>query len=227
MAPEVSAVRSRYDLVVFDCDGVLIDSEFLACRIDAEELTRLGYPITMEEVVLRFAGLSAGSMRIAIEADWGQRLPDDFDDVLQAKIKDGYRRELRAIDGIDALLGGLAQSFCVASSSQPEKLRLGLELTGLWRRFDPNVFSASMVKNGKPAPDLFLLAASTMGHAPHRCIVVEDSLAGVTAGIAAGMQVIGFTAGRHCGPNHGERLRAAGATFLAHTTEELSAILSA
>lgn len=227
MAPEVSAVQSRYDLVVFDCDGVLIDSEFLACRIDAEELTRIGYPITMEEVVLRFAGLSAGAMRIAVEADWGQPLPDDFDDVLQARIKDSYRRELRAIDGIDALLGGLAQSFCVASSSQPEKLRLGLELTGLWRRFDPNVFSASMVKAGKPAPDLFLLAASAMGHAPHRCIVVEDSLAGVTAGIAAGMQVIGFTAGRHSGPNHGELLRAAGATFLAHTTEELSAILSA
>lgn len=227
MAPEVSAVQHPYDLVIFDCDGVLIDSEFLACRIDAEELTRLGYPITMEEVVLRFAGLSAGSMRIAVEADWGQRLPDDFDDVLQAKIKDGYRRELRAIAGIDALLAGLAQPFCVASSSQPEKLRLGLELADLWRRFDPYVFSASMVKDGKPAPDLFLLAASAMGHAPHRCIVVEDSLAGVTAGIAAGMQVIGFTAGRHCGPDHGERLRTAGATFLAQTTEEIAAILSA
>ena len=223
----MNAAQRRYDLVIFDCDGVLIDSEFLACRIDAEELTRIGYPITTAEVVLRFAGLSAGSMRIAIEADWGRRLPDDFDDVLQAKIKDGYRRELRAIDGIDALLVGLPLPFCVASSSQPDKLRLGLELTDLWRRFDPNVFSASMVKAGKPAPDLFLHAASVMGHAPCRCIVVEDSLAGVTAGIAAGMQVIGFTGGRHCGADHGERLRAAGATFLAQSADEIAAILSA
>ncbi|SHE79751.1 haloacid dehalogenase superfamily, subfamily IA, variant 3 with third motif having DD or ED [Kaistia soli DSM 19436] len=226
MAPEVSAALQPYDLVIFDCDGVLIDSEFLACRIDAEELTRLGYPITMEEVVLRFTGLSAGSMRIAVEADWGQKLPDDFDDVLQARIKDGYRRELQAIDGIDALLAGLAQPFCVASSSQPEKLRLGLELTGLWPRFHPNIFSASMVKNGKPAPDLFLHAASAMGHAPHRCVVVEDSLAGVAAGIAAGMQVIGFTGGRHCSPGHGDRLRDAGATFLAQSASEIGSILA-
>ncbi|APG86826.1 haloacid dehalogenase-like family (plasmid) [Sinorhizobium americanum CCGM7] len=218
--------RQPFELVIFDCDGVLIDSEALASRIDAEELTRIGYPTSYSDVVLRFTGLSSATMRKMIEEDWGRPLPSDFDAVVQSRIKESYRTELQAISGIDVLLRQLPLRRCVASSSAPEKLRLGLELTGLWSHFDPDVFSSVMVKVGKPAPDLFLFAAGQMGVEPARCVVVEDSIAGVRAGVAAGMTVIGFTAGGHCLEDHGERLLSAGATVIAQSAKELTPMLS-
>lgn len=215
-----------YDLVIFDCDGVLIDSEALASRIDAEELTRIGYPTSYSDVVLRFTGLSSATMRKLVEEDWGRPLPNDFDAVVQSRIKESYRTELQAIAGIDDLLRQLPLPRCVASSSDPGKLRLGLELTRLWSHFDPHVFSSEMVKAGKPAPDLFLFAAAKMGIEPARCVVVEDSVAGVRAGVAAAMTVIGFTAGRHCLPDHGQRLLSAGAAVAVESVEELGALLT-
>ncbi|UXN57674.1 HAD family hydrolase [Phyllobacterium zundukense] len=215
-----------YELVIFDCDGVLIDSETLASRIDAEELTRIGYPTSYSDVVLRFTGLSSATMRKMIEEDWGRPLPDDFDTIVQSRIKESYRIELQAIEGIDRLLHQLPLPRCVASSSAPDKLRLGLELTGLWPHFDPHVFSSVLVKAGKPAPDLFLYAAARMGIEPARCAVVEDSIAGVRAGVAAGMTVIGFTAGGHCLEDHGQRLLSAGASVVARTAEELGMLLT-
>lgn len=214
-----------FGLVIFDCDGVLIDSEVLACRIDAEELTRIGYPVTLSDAVLRFTGLSSKTMRQLIEAEWGRPLPADFEDNLQKRIKESYRTELQAIRGIDELLRKLSVPRCVASSSAPDKLKLGLELTGLWHHFSPHVFSATMVAAGKPAPDIFLFAAARMGVEPPRCVVVEDSIAGVRAGVAAGMTVIGFTGGGHCVPDHGHRLLASGAAMVACSAEELAAVL--
>lgn len=217
--------QNFYELVIFDCDGVLIDSETLASRIDAEELTRIGYPTSYSDVVLRFTGLSLATMRKMIEEDWGRALPDDFDTIVHSRIEESYRTELQAIDGIDRLLHQLPLPRCVASSSAPDKLRLGLELTGLWPHFEPNVFSTVMVKAGKPAPDLFLYAAAQMGTEPVRCVVVEDSIAGVKAGVAAGMTVVGFTAGGHCLEDHGQRLLSAGATVVARSAEELTSLL--
>ncbi|ATU95264.1 HAD family hydrolase [Phyllobacterium zundukense] len=217
--------QNFYELVIFDCDGVLIDSETLASRIDAEELTRIGYPTSYSDVVLRFTGLSSATMRKMIEEDWGRALPSDFDTIVQSRIKESYRTELQAISGIDRLLHQLPLPRCVASSSAPDKLRLGLELTGLWTHFDPHVFSSVMVKAGKPAPDLFLFAATQMGIAPARCVVVEDSIAGVRAGVAAEMTVIGFTAGGHCLEDHGQRLLSAGAAVVATSAEELGPLL--
>ncbi|MFA1622010.1 HAD family hydrolase [Rhizobium mongolense] len=214
-----------YELVIFDCDGVLIDSETLASRIDAEELTRIGYPTSYSDVVLRFTGLSSATMRKMIEEDWGRALPSDFDTTVQSRIKESYRTELQAISGIDRLLHQLPFPRCVASSSAPDKLRLGLELTGLWPHFDPHVFSSVMVKAGKPAPDLFLFAAAQMGIEAARCVVVEDSIAGIRAGVAAGMTVIGFTAGAHCLEDHGQRLLSAGAAVVARSAEELGSFL--
>lgn len=144
---------------------------------------------------------------------------------MQSRIEESYRTELQAIDGIDRLLRQLPLPRCVASSSAPDKLRLGLELTGLWSHFDPHVFSSVMVKAGKPAPDLFLFAAARMGTAPAHCVVVEDSIAGVRAGVAAGMMVIGFTAGGHCLEDHDQRLLSAGATVVARSAEDLTSLL--
>ncbi|WP_064694977.1 HAD family hydrolase [Rhizobium aegyptiacum] len=217
--------QNPYELVIFDCDGVLIDSETLASRIDAEELTRIGYPTSYSDVVLRFTGLSSATMRKLIEEDWGRPLPGNFDTIVQDRIKESYRTELQAISGIDQLLHQLQLPRCVASSSAPDKLRLGLELTGLWPHFEPHVFSSVMVKVGKPAPDLFLFAAAKMGVEPARCVVVEDSIAGVRAGVAAGMTVIGFTAGGHCLEDHDHRLLSAGAKVVARSADELTSLL--
>ncbi|MET3581470.1 HAD superfamily hydrolase (TIGR01509 family) [Mesorhizobium robiniae] len=213
-----------FELVIFDCDGVLIDSEILACRIDAEELNAIGYPITLEEVVLRFTGLPSGSMRAVVERDLGRPLPDNFEAIIRKKTSDAYRTDLTAIAGMAEFIDALDIPACVASSSAPDKLRYGLELTGLYQRFAPNVFSTTMVANGKPAPDLFLHAARTMGVEPDRCVVVEDSTAGVRAGVAAGMHVVGFTAGSHCGQGHGERLLEAGALSIASHPEVLATL---
>lgn len=223
-----SATAARgFDLLVFDCDGVLIDSEPIANRIHAAALTALGYPLTPEECVRRFTGMTDRAMYDAIEAERGAPLPADHDARVKRLIEAAYRSELRAIPGVAEMLARLELPLCVASSSRPEKLRLGLELTGLWDRFAPHVFSAASVARGKPAPDLFLYAAERMGAAPARCLVVEDSVAGVTAARAAGMAVFGFKGGGHCGAGHAARLRAAGAAEVFAEMGEFPALLAA
>jgi HAD superfamily hydrolase (TIGR01509 family) len=217
-----------YDLIIFDCDGVLIDSEVLACRIDAEELTSLGFPIGYEDVVRRFTGIPADGMRSLLEAEWGRSLPEEYEARVAARVEAAFRSELAPIAGVHDLLAGLTVPFCVASSSALPKLRLGLAVTDLLDFFEPNVFSASMVARGKPAPDLFLYAAERMGGIrPERALVIEDSVAGVQAAVSAGMPVIGFLGGGHCGPGHADRLKAAGARELVLNHAELVALVEA
>jgi len=202
----------RFELVIFDCDGVLIDSEPIVNRVHAEALSRLGYPLTAEECTRRFAGMPDRAMYDIIETERGVALPSDYDAETKARIAAAYRTELRAIPEVEQALSGLSgRLMCVASSSLPDKMRLGLELVGLYERFAPHLFSASMVARGKPAPDLFLYAAERMTIRPERCVVVEDSVAGVTAARAAAMTVLGFTGGGHCGPDDAARLLEAGA----------------
>jgi HAD superfamily hydrolase (TIGR01509 family) len=214
-------------LVIFDCDGVLIDSELIACRVDAECLAEAGFPETAESIQENYVGVSSRTMFEDIEKRHGRHLPDGFADRLKTRLDAAFERELKPIAGIVDLLESLGIEACVASSSDPARLRQTLGLTGLWPHFAPNVFSATMVRNGKPAPDLFFYAAERMGVAPRNCIVVEDSRAGVAAGIAAGMRVFGFTGGSHCRPDHGERLRQAGAHAVFSDMTALPALLEA
>lgn len=218
---------SRPALVIFDCDGVLIDSELIACRVDAECLTEIGFPTTAEFIQQNFVGMSSRAMFERIERDHGRKLPPGFAASLQQRLHDTFDGELAAIAGVADMLPRLGIRSCVASSSQPERLRHTLGMTGLWRHFVPYVFSATMVANGKPAPDLFLYAAERMSAAPRDCVVVEDSHAGVTAGRAAGMRVLGFTGGSHCGPGHAAMLRAAGADAVFDDMTRLPELLAA
>ncbi|MBR1210508.1 HAD family hydrolase [Bradyrhizobium sp. JYMT SZCCT0180] len=198
-------------LIIFDCDGVLLDSEVISCRAHAETLTRHGYPITADQVLQRFLGVSDREARLTVEAELGCSLPDDFEAQMKQAALQRYADELGAIPHIGEAIAAIDLPKCVASSGTPEKIRHGLTCAGLYDVLAPNIFSATQVTRGKPAPDLFLFAAEQMNIRPAQCLVIEDSVAGVTGGRAAGMTVLGFHGGSHCGAGHAELLRTAGA----------------
>ena len=214
-------------LVIFDCDGVLIDSETITCRVQAERLAAHGFAVTAEDVIRRFTGMRDREMYAILEKEHGRALPDDYDAATKALIAEAYRHELRAVPGVATALEAIALPVCVASSSNPHKLRFGLEITGLYERFAPHLFSAAEVGRGKPAPDLFLFAAARMGAAPGACLVIEDSIAGVQAARAAGMAVFGFCGGAHCREGHGDRLREEGAALVLEQMEALPSLIDA
>jgi HAD superfamily hydrolase (TIGR01509 family) len=199
------------DLVIFDCDGVLVDSEVISCRAHAETLTRHGYPITEEQVLQRFLGVSDREARLIVEAEIGRALPEDFETQVKNTTIEFYAGDLKAISHVGAAITAIAVAKCVASSGTFEKIRHGLTCAGLYDTFAPCIFSATQVARGKPAPDLFLFAAGQMRASAARCVVIEDSVPGVTAARAAGMNVLGFHGGSHCRPGHAATLRAAGA----------------
>jgi HAD superfamily hydrolase (TIGR01509 family) len=199
------------DLIIFDCDGVLVDSEVISCRAHADVLSRHGYPITSDEVFERFLGRSTRQANLEIETELGRKLPDNYHVELQDELFGNFERDLEAIRGIHDALDRITQRVCVASSGSHQRMRVSLGSTSLYERLAPNIFSASQVKNGKPAPDLFLFAANEMKVPPERCVVIEDSVAGITGARAAGMTVFGFCGGSHCGPGYAEILRQAGA----------------
>ncbi|MFF3910818.1 HAD family hydrolase [Streptomyces sp. NPDC001848] len=188
----------RYDLVIFDNDGVLVDSEPISNRLLAAYLTELGHPTTYEDSIRDYMGSAMHRVHDLVLERTGQRLPDDFDDVFHARVFAAFERELKPVTGVDNVLEKLAADgvpFCVASSGSHDRIRVGHRTTGLDRWFDDDhLFSSQDVGRGKPAPDLFLYAAERMGIAPQRCVVVEDSPLGVQAAVAAGMDVYGFTA---------------------------------
>ncbi len=200
-----------FDLVIFDCDGVLVDSEVISCRAHAEALTRHGYPITAEQVLQRFLGVSDREARLAIETEMGRSLPADFEIQMKQTALQLYADHLHLIPHVAETVAAIDLPKCVASSGTPEKIRHGLTCAGLYDQLAPHIFSAVQVKRGKPAPDLFVFAAERMGAAPERCIVIEDSVPGVTGARAAGMTVFGFHGGSHCTPAHAALLRQAGA----------------
>ena len=206
-------------LVIFDCDGVLIDSEPISLATLTRGLNGLGLDIDVETVRRRFAGTSMVSIMDRIAAEDGVTAPVGFAERVKAETLRAFEVELAAMAGIAEALRGLRLPFCVASSSDPVRLRRSLDLTGLLPLFDGRVFSSAEVARGKPFPDLFLHAAARMGAAPARCLVIEDSVPGVQAARAAGMRVVGFTGGGHWGHDRtGADLRAAGAAdvFTAH-----------
>ena len=201
-----------FELVIFDLDGVLVDSEPISSRTTAAALREAGIEISAAEVCERFLGVSTASMLRALEAEHGCRLPEMFQENLRARILKAFEHELEPVPGVTALLDAMVVNRCVASSSHPARIRGSLELVGLLERLAPHLFSATMVNAGKPAPDLFLLAAARMSAEPARCLVVEDSEVGIRAAKAAGMTVFGFTGASHVRPKmHAPRLEAAGA----------------
>ncbi|MFE8960073.1 HAD family hydrolase [Streptomyces iakyrus] len=188
----------RYDLVIFDNDGVLVDSEPISNRLLAAYLTELGHPTSYEESIRDYMGSAMHRIHELVLQRTGQRLPESFDDVFHARVFAAFEQELVAVAGASGVLEKLAADgvpYCVASSGSHERIRVGHRTTGLDQWFDEErIFSSQDVGRGKPAPDLFLYAAERMGVSPKRCVVVEDSPLGVQAAVAAGMDVYGFTA---------------------------------
>jgi HAD superfamily hydrolase (TIGR01509 family) len=196
-------------LVIFDCDGVLVDSETIANRVMTEAINAAGVSITCEECRARFVGGTLQRVIDTVEEWRGKPLPAGWRESFEARRNEAFREELQAVAGVEQVLKTLQEysvPFCVASSGSRKKMDLTLALTRLRPYFGDRIFSAAMVAQGKPAPDLFLHAAEQMGQQPENCAVVEDSLLGVSAGVAAGMRVLGYTA-----ESDADSLKAAGA----------------
>jgi len=195
------------ELVIFDCDGVLVDSEPISITVLVEALAAAGVAMSEAEAHERFLGRSLKSMSEILHDEYGLAVDAAFLEAMRKVLYERFRSELQPIPGVAETVDALGVAHCVASSSQPERIRLSLSVTGLIGRFEPNIFSASMVVHGKPAPDLFLHASAEMGVEPARCVVVEDSPAGIMAAKAAGMRVVAFTGGSHARtPRHRDAL---------------------
>jgi HAD superfamily hydrolase (TIGR01509 family) len=211
-------------LVIFDCDGVLVDSEPVAVRTLGEKLREAGLDLTQEQIFHSFVGYSLPHCMRVIEGMLGRTLPDNFVRDLQDRTFAAFKTELRAMPGIEQALDALdaaGVSYCVASSGDHEKMNTTLGITGLLPRFAGRIFSVTQVARGKPAPDVYLFAARQLGAEPSACVVVEDTPPGVQAGVAAGMTVFGFCA--HT-PEH--KLKAAGAHRTFDDLQRLPAMLS-
>jgi HAD superfamily hydrolase (TIGR01509 family) len=213
------------DLIIFDCDGVLVDSEVVGNRVYAEYLTAQGYPHSREECNAKYLGMSDAHVLKSFEAN-GDSLPATFLTDINQLVDDELSQCLEAIPGIEAVLGSIKLPYCVASSGTPRKIASSLTKVGLIDYFDGQLFSFEQVKNGKPAPDLFLFAADQMGVDPKQCLVVEDSRAGVQAGVSAGMTVVGFTGGSHIRSGYAEVLRGQGAHFILEDMRGLADLLA-
>ena len=199
------------ELIIFDCDGVLVDSEPLSLRILLEIITEAGGRITAAEIQESFLGKSLATVSELLRRDHRIEMDEALLERMRQRLYQTFRRELQPIPGISEVLAALGQSFCVASSSQPERIDLALAVTGLADFFGTRIFSATMVAQGKPAPDLFLHAAEQMRADPAACLVVEDSPAGIEAASRAGMRALGFTGGSHAqSPAHRQQLLSLG-----------------
>ena len=192
-------------LIIFDCDGVLINSEEIYVNSEIEFLSNAGIQFEKRAYMEAFTGLSPDEWRVklgtAVQERNGHPLPENFFESLHTFVMQRFESELESISGVRGAVSNLELLCCVASSSPLPDLQWKLEHTGIIDLFSPHIFSADMVDRGKPAPDLFLHAAATLGMEPRHCVVVEDSANGVIAGKAAGMKVIGFTGGDHCLPD--------------------------
>jgi len=215
-------------MIIFDCDGVLVDTEMAEAEVDAEMLALHGYPITVRELKRRFTGIARRDSFAAMFAELGRPVPPGLQAEAETRLAARYRIELPVIPGIRAALDALRGiAKCVASSSTEEKLALKLELAGLTADFAPHIYSTALVARSKPAPDIYLHAAAAMRCTPVECLVIEDSVAGVTGAKAAGMRVIGFTGAAHVTPQLADELRSAGADHVIASMEELPASVRA
>lgn len=213
------------DLLIFDCDGVLVDSEPLACEVVADVLADIGFPITREEFFTRFAGVSDREMYAQLEIEHGRQIGAEIRQRVNHEILVALSSRLEAIPGIHSAIQAIDVRTCIASGSDRRRVEASLRRTGLLEHFAGRIFNSEQVPRGKPAPDLFLYAAAQMQAAPNRCVVIEDSQAGVQAAVSAGMRVLGFVGGTHCRPGREEVLRRQGAEHVFHDMRELPALL--
>ncbi|PBC19028.1 MULTISPECIES: HAD-IA family hydrolase [unclassified Mesorhizobium] len=187
------------ELVIFDCDGVLVDSEALSVSALLGMIERAGGTVSEDAAYEHFLGKSVKSVREILASDFGLEISDQHLTAMRVDLMRKFREELKPIPGVREMLPKLGLPFCVASSGTLERIRYALDVTGLLGLMEPHLFSAAMVAKGKPAPDLFLHAAAIMQAHPRKCLVIEDSPAGVAAARAAGMRVLAFTGGAHAG----------------------------
>ncbi|GLR84351.1 HAD family hydrolase [Bradyrhizobium iriomotense] len=203
--------RRKPDLIIFDCDGVLVDSELLSCRCLSEVLSEFGIALSEQQALELFLGRSTKAIEQHYR-DIGQVVPDGFLPRFKSRVLSTFAGALQPIPGIAAVVSELNRPFCVASSSDIDRVSLSLDVTGLKPHFGDRLYTAQMVRHGKPAPDLFLYAAAKMRADPARALVIEDSVSGVQAAKAAGMSVWGFVGGSHYRGRDGRAiLTAAGA----------------
>jgi len=189
-------IRPKPDLIIFDCDGVLVDSELLSCRCLSDELSEFGISLTLAQAIELFLGRSTSAIT-QYYRERGHAVPVDFPVRLKSRVLTAFEKALQPIPEVDTVLSSLGVPHCVASSSDLDRVALSLKVTGLAPHFGTRIYTAQMVAHGKPAPDLFLYAAEKMGAQPARTLVIEDSVSGVQAGKAAGMMVWGFVGGSH------------------------------
>ena len=220
------AANPRAAPIIFDCDGVLIDSESIALALLRDTLADTGLDLPLAEVQGRFQGRSLATVVADLREHWGHAMPSAAIARMGEALLQRFTASLLPVPGMIGLVDALERPVCVASSSHTVRLRHSLTVTDFARRFEPHVFSADAVGRGKPAPDLFLHAAARMGVEPARCLVIEDSVAGIEAARAAGMDAIGFTGGSHArGKDYAARLLAAGASRIATGADDLKAVL--
>ncbi len=218
----------RFDAIIFDFDGVLLESEWAGNRQIAEYLTAIGHPTTTEESMANFMGLAGADFIAAIEAWIGRVVPDDFHDIRQAEDRRALEQGLEQVAGAVAFIRGLPDALprAIASSSSVHWIETHLDHLGIRDAFGGMIFSGrEHVARGKPAPDLYLHAAAALGVDIRRCVILEDSPVGVRGALASGAQVIGLCAGRHCASDHGERLRSLGVSEIAHGFDEVARLI--
>lgn len=220
---------SGFDLILFDCDGVLVDSEIIAARVESQLLTEAGYPISVEEMSERFAGMTWKNILLTIEKEadipLSASLLDKSEKLLDARLE----RDVKIIEGVKFALARLTTQRCICSNSSSARLDMMLTKVGLKPYFAPHIYSAKDLgpDRVKPKPDIFLHGAQQFGVDPSRCLVVEDSTHGVHAARAAGMRVVGFTGASHTYPSHADRLTDAGAETVISRMQDLPAVVAA
>lgn len=218
----------EFSALIFDCDGVLVDSEAIAIQAERELLASWGLDYDFRTFVSRFVGLHNRDFYSALEDDadvLGLKLPEGFGQQLQANNWKRYEADLTAIAGVADVVAAFSGVLAVASSSEADKLVRKLEITHLHHHFTPHVYSSDLVKNGKPAPDLFLLTAERLGVDPDSCLVIEDSINGIKAARAAGMRAWGFAGGGHADEGLAQRLSKAGANAVFASHDEIARAL--
>lgn len=213
----------KFETIIFDCDGVLINSEIIANRIEVEVKNELGFPISLSEQLTQFVGLGMSHPLVIEEL---KRLPADYLEIVETRVHAAYQKDLKPIAGVVETLKQIGFPMCIASSSETDSLKFKLELTGLKPFFGDFLFTGTMVKNCKPAPDLYLLALEKMNWDPKTCLVIEDSLAGVTSAKAAGLFTCGFVGGEHLLPGHADQLKKLGADHIVTQFEDILKLLN-
>ncbi len=213
-------------LLIFDCDGVVVDSMHLHTEVKSEAYRTIGITLSPKELAMRFSGVGDAEVHRILAEETGRAIPPDIALRIERRKRDVFAERLKPVAGIREVLTAIdATPRCLASGTGVDLLYYLLGIVGLSEQFAPHIYSSEMVLRGKPFPDLFLHAARELGHSPENCLVIEDGVPGVQAGRAAGMRVLGFVGGSHCDEDHGERLMSAGAELVFSDMRELPSLI--